>query len=130
MFLLDTNVGAAMALPFSAALSLPALLSALLSRKRAVAYGYVLASVFALLLIATPWHPKKRFQNDLFGMVGREEVAVAQAKARMAKYFEVEGVDNAGGSLFYRWDRPGDRIEDGVGEVRIRNGKVSGAELH
>lgn len=130
----DTYSAAVPALEISLILAGPALCCALLALswgRRWPLMTWVGLSVVAVVLVMVPWHPRKRFRNEL-RFILMSSLTKEEVRQRMSPYREIPSTvteANGNGSLFFRWNEAGE-APGGMGEVRFVNGRSAGTHFY
>lgn len=111
----------------SLTVSLPALVWALLVRRRWSIAAYLATAALALVLVASPWHPRLRFIHALEAL--SPGITVAQVQTRMANYEggflpPDESAVDFDGSLVYGWNREDGDYNADVGHVVFESGRL------
>ena len=123
--------------------SLPLWAIARASRRRWMIWANSICLLMLLILIATPWHPRKRFVRDLESIaVGAtvnevETIMGSYLKGRGAKWLQTqapsypEGTRRtaATGTMTYRWNDSDGRYDSDWGLVTFENGRVKRTEF-
>ncbi len=120
--------------------SLPALIGVLAFRTSWRGRGLLVAAAVVGVLVFVPWHPRKRFVNDLYSI--RVGMTVEEVRRIMGRY-EPRGDETWSGPCPYgAYHGPGDRqigfawtstdwaYDADVGDITFLDGRVVNVEFH